>query len=161
MKKDNFTTPVVLNFERLWLLHVLSLWLTKTFYLFLPIYEWTNTLKLVGKKANTKSNQDGEELFGLRDWIKSQTSTTGLANKDTVRCLDWIFQEEYFLSLSIYHVSLHKDIPKKVTTAVLYTLSSENLSWSLFYWHQSSNGIVMTPSTCLCISRYQDVFQKS
>jgi len=56
-----------------------------------PIYECANTLKLVGEKENTKSNQAGKELFGLRDWIKSQTNTTALANKDTVRWLDWIF----------------------------------------------------------------------
>ena len=86
MKKDHFTTPIVLKFEKAMTLYAYTAFhcdSRKLFILFLPQYEWTNTLKLVGEKANTKSNQAGMELFGSRDWIKSQSSTTALANKDT------------------------------------------------------------------------------
>ena len=85
MKKHNFTTPMVLKFERLSLMHARPFTVIHESFLFYfcPIYEWTNTLKLLGKKANNKSTKPGMELFGLRDWIKSQTRTTALANKDT------------------------------------------------------------------------------
>ena len=44
-------------------MHLLSLWFYEnTLFYFCPIYEWTNTLKLVGEKANTKSNQAEKEL---------------------------------------------------------------------------------------------------
>ena len=69
MKKDSFFTPMVLikvlkGYDLCTSFHCDS---PKLYISFLPIYEWTNTLKLVGKKANNMSNQAGKELFSLRD----------------------------------------------------------------------------------------------
>ena len=84
MKKDNFATSMVLNFERLWLMYLRSLWFYENFlFYFCPIHEWTNTLKLVGEEQ-TPSRTKPERSFGLRESnIKRQTSTTALANKET------------------------------------------------------------------------------
>ena len=63
MKNDNFATPMVLNFDRLTYAPPFTVILRKRFFFyFCPTYEWTNTLKLVGEKANTKSNQAEKEL---------------------------------------------------------------------------------------------------
>ena len=62
MKKDNFATPMVLNFERLTYARPFTVILRKRFILFLPYLRMDNNLKLMGKKANTKSTHAGKEL---------------------------------------------------------------------------------------------------
>ena len=61
MKKDNFATPMVLNFERLTYARPFTVILRKRFILFLP-YLRMDQHQLVGKKANTKSNQAEKQL---------------------------------------------------------------------------------------------------
>ena len=55
MKKDNFATPMVLNFERLTYARPFTVILRKRLILFLP-YLRMDQHQLVGEKANTKSN---------------------------------------------------------------------------------------------------------
>ena len=64
-----------------------------------------------------------------------------------LRWLVWIFEGVYFPTLSIYFVSINKIYRKKVTTAVLY--KNEILLSSMFCWHRSSHGSVMTPQRFL------------
>ena len=56
MKKDNFATPMVLNFERLTYARSFTVILRKRFILFLP-YLRMDQHQLVGEKANTKSTK--------------------------------------------------------------------------------------------------------
>ena len=61
MKKDNFATPMVLNFERLTYARAFTVILRKHFILFLP-YLRMDQHQLVGEKANAKSNQAEKQL---------------------------------------------------------------------------------------------------
>ena len=61
MKKDNFATPMVLNFERLTYALPFTVILRKRFILFLP-YLRMDQHQPVGEKANTKSNQAEKQL---------------------------------------------------------------------------------------------------